>query len=74
MPGESSARVVAYAIAEPASPPGFEGPVPIEVNMLLLDDPEPQAHGAVAIGPGCRICPRADCAARREASILSAEP
>ncbi len=73
MPGEGGARLVAFAIAETQTPPSFDGPVPVEANMLYMPDPDPEGGAAVPIGPGCRICPRDGCAARREASILRGE-
>ena len=29
-----------------------------------------EAAGGLPVGPGCRVCPRAACAARREPSVL----
>ena len=62
-------RVLAWA--NPRHPFGLRGPELREAAMLIL----PGAGGSAAtiqIGSSCRVCPRLDCAARREPSILSA--
>jgi len=67
--GGRSFRVVAWA--SPRHPFGLRGPELREAAMLVL----PGASGsaaAIQIGSSCRVCPRTDCAARREPSILSA--
>ncbi|WP_307535513.1 short-chain fatty acyl-CoA regulator family protein [Paracoccus sp. PAMC 22219] len=38
--------------------------------MLILPFDGPPPDDALPIGPACRICPRAECPARREPSIL----
>ncbi|MDO6668536.1 short-chain fatty acyl-CoA regulator family protein [Paracoccus sp. 1_MG-2023] len=52
-------------------PLGLHGPWLTEATMLMvpLDGPAPQ--DALPVGPACRICPRDDCVARREPSILA---
>jgi predicted transcriptional regulator len=72
--GRAAQRFRTYAIAQPVRPAAF-GTVPVfEAAMLILpEDPATAVQGApVEIGPGCRICMRDSCAARREPSILSA--
>ncbi|WP_296762949.1 helix-turn-helix domain-containing protein [Sediminimonas sp.] len=66
-----------YAIAQPfarrddpLSDPLYEA----HMLMLPLDGPPPQGEGARApleLGVNCRICPRENCAGRREPSILT---
>jgi len=59
------------AWASPRHPFGLRGPELRAAAMLIL----PGAGGSAAtiqIGSSCRVCPRLDCAARREPSILSA--
>ena len=71
--GYASRQFRAYAVAEPIGPPCYDGPRPARSTMLLLPvvgAPE-QSTELDAIGPGCRLCLRRDCAARREPSILS---
>lgn len=64
-------RVLAYC--EVTSPEGFGGPELRTSAMLVLPPPPgPSAQGApLRVGPTCRICPRAACAARREPAIVS---
>ncbi|SDE03597.1 helix-turn-helix domain-containing protein [Limimaricola pyoseonensis] len=66
-------RLTAYAVAEIAAAPGWDRPARAEAVMLLLPDaPDLGALAPRPVGPGCRLCPRGDCAARREPSILPA--
>jgi hypothetical protein len=66
-------RVLAYA--EVRYPEGFSGPELREAAMLILPAAQSgtPAGPVIKVGSTCRICPRAGCAARREASILSVE-
>ena len=65
------------SICETRLPQGFGGPELREAGMLMLPDDSPRAAGAaaggavVALGTSCRICPRVQCPARREPSILT---
>lgn len=68
-------RFLAFALAEPREPERFGTPPVWEAAMLLAPaspavlgptDPGP----AQPVGPSCRICPRPDCPARREPSIV----
>ena len=40
-------------------------------GMLILPVPAAAAQGALALGSGCRVCPREACPARREPSVMS---
>lgn len=63
----------AFAVCQPRVT-GFGAPPVLEAVMLLIPTDGPQhAHGGATcdVGPTCRICPRAACAARRDASILT---
>jgi len=66
-------RFLVYAFAELRHDEGFDGPQSVESTMLIL--PESQvslvSSAPQTVGITCRICPRADCAARREHSIIS---
>lgn len=60
-------RFLIHAFCQPHYPEGFAGPELRQAVMLIL----PATTGpARPIGATCRICPRADCAARREPAIL----
>jgi predicted transcriptional regulator len=61
-------RFLIRAFCQPSYPEGFAGPELRQAVMLIL----PATTGpARLIGATCRICPRKDCAARREPAILS---
>ena len=64
-----------YAIAQPLQPAAFTAPTVIEATMLILplEGPHQMAPMEMAqpVGSSCRICPRDECAARREPSILA---
>lgn len=66
-------RFRTLSLATRHQPLGTEGPVLTRAQMLILPE-EPGSPGSpdLLIGPACRICPRIDCAARREPSILLA--
>jgi transcriptional regulator with XRE-family HTH domain len=77
--GRRTGRFLAYAICQPADPARFGGPQVLEALMLLVPAELAEAAGglpgamqdaAVPVGSSCRICPQADCPARREPSIL----
>ena len=69
LPGPQGARFRVWAFCQIRYPTGFRGPELREAAMLLL--PEPSGpETPVNVGPTCRICPRPDCPARREPSIL----
>lgn len=60
-------HVLAHAVIR--HPQGFGGVELREAFMLIL--PAKDGGAAMAVGSTCRICPRADCPARREPSIVS---
>ncbi|WP_022707446.1 helix-turn-helix transcriptional regulator [Paracoccus zeaxanthinifaciens] len=51
-------------------PLGLHGPWLTEATMLMIPLDGPAPDDALPVGPACRICPRSDCVARREPSIL----
>jgi hypothetical protein len=80
--GRAPAPFLAYAVCQPVQPAGFGGPQVLAALMLVvpLDLAEARGGAGVAgaeraaplpVGTSCRICPRADCAARREPSIMA---
>lgn len=73
MAGRVPQRFLSYAYCETTMTGGFDGPVLREAMMLILPAPE-EAQGLTsrAIGSSCRICPRGECAGRREPSIMGA--
>ncbi|MDR5652309.1 helix-turn-helix domain-containing protein [Ruixingdingia sedimenti] len=71
--GRLGARFLALAWCQPVYPEGFDGAPVMRAYMLILPDtgPEGAAGGPVTpVGVSCRICPRRDCAARREPAIM----
>ncbi len=69
-PGRPAQRFAARAYCQITQPTGFGGIELREAAMLIWPDAG-SAGPVVEIGSTCRICPRAQCAARREPSILS---
>lgn len=68
--GPSGARFLAFAFCQTSLPQGFTGVELRTSAMLILPADGAATAGTVALGSTCRICPRADCAARREPSIM----
>ncbi|WEF25318.1 helix-turn-helix transcriptional regulator [Paracoccus sp. S3-43] len=67
----SGRRFRTLSLATRHQPLGTDGPVLTRAQMLILpEEAGSPARPALPIGPACRICPRAECAARREPSIL----
>ena len=58
-----------HAVAQPVVAPAF-GEAPVLRATMLLTRARSAGRG-LPVGPGCRVCPRDGCAARREPSILS---
>lgn len=70
--GRSARRFRTLSICETRLPQGFAGTELREAAMLILPDDGPRSAGPVlALGTSCRICPRSNCPARREPSILA---
>ncbi|WP_371168132.1 short-chain fatty acyl-CoA regulator family protein [Aliiroseovarius sp. 2305UL8-7] len=76
MPGPAPQRFMCQAICAPKRDVRFDRPPVLEAVMLIapVDDTsrETRAGAILPVGSSCRICPRDDCVARREASFLSA--
>lgn len=62
------------SFATRSQPLGLDGPVLLRGHMLLLPTDGPAPDDALPVGPTCRICPRVECPARREPSILAPLP
>lgn len=77
-PGGARRRYVCQAICVSRDAPSFDHPPAFEATMLIreldeaLDGDAVSRATPVEVGSACRVCPRSDCAARREATILSA--
>ena len=74
--GRPPARFLAHAIAQPQSAPSFDAPVILEAAMLItpvaaLGKAMPAGQRVELVGSSCRVCPRLECRARREPSIVS---
>lgn len=70
MPGATRARFLTYAWCRTTLPQGFGGVELHESAMLILPQPGHAEARHLSVGSTCRICPRGDCLARREPSIL----
>ena len=68
---QGDVRVEALAACEERRPAGFDQPALLHAHMLLRAAPAKDAATRL-VGATCRVCPLADCAARREPSILAA--
>ena len=68
-------RFWAWAIAQPVAQPQFGQAPVMHATMLLRPIPNTQnapLSQAQNVGPGCQVCPRDQCPARRMASLVSA--
>ncbi len=63
--------VEAMAVAEQVRPAGFDQPAMMRSHMLILPTSGTGDAPVRDVGASCRICPLADCVARREPSIIS---
>ncbi|HVG49209.1 MAG TPA: helix-turn-helix domain-containing protein [Rubellimicrobium sp.] len=70
LPGQGAPRFLCHAVALPRETPDWDAPPLMEATMLLTSAPPAPEDGDRLVGPTCRLCPRNDCPARREPSIL----
>ena len=71
LPDAVGTRIDCHAMAEIAPhPAGPHLPPLIEAVMLMRADAAQGPVPPVPVGPGCRLCPRADCPARREPAVI----
>lgn len=68
--GRAPRVFAALAISQTDLPQGFAGPE-LRVAAMLLRPLDLATGPTLAVGSSCRICPKADCPARREPSILT---
>ncbi|MFG5383500.1 short-chain fatty acyl-CoA regulator family protein [Yoonia sp. R2-816] len=69
MPGPVVNRMLCYAVAEPVGVPQFDAPPALQSTMLVIPDQPTSDAAVLPVGVSCRICPRPDCASRREPAI-----
>ncbi len=67
-PGET--RFLCFAVATTKPLATFNVAPQVESTMLVAADPDPGHGDPLLVGSSCRICPRSDCAARREPSVI----
>lgn len=76
MPGDHGKIFQCYAISEATYPAGIDALPVYSSTMLILPEIDAPIHDRdvpLDVGPGCRVCPRAKCLARREPSIMALE-
>ncbi len=69
LPAPHATRFLCFAVAEPKGPSGFDAPPAMQSIMLAMPDPPEPATAPYPVGLSCRICPRIDCASRREPAL-----
>ncbi|MFV2053182.1 helix-turn-helix domain-containing protein [Aliiroseovarius sp. YM-037] len=71
--GRDTRKLIAFAFAQMSYPEGFDGPAVLKAQMVLVPSDLIGATSGMGmeVGQTCRICPKPDCVARREESILS---
>ena len=74
LPGPIANRMLCYAVAEPVGVPQFDAPPALQSTMLVIPDQPASETAALPVGVSCRICPRSDCASRREPAIAGVGP
>lgn len=72
LPDVSETRFVCYAIADVRPALDYNAPVLLESTMLIKSDLLTVNVPRLPVGTSCHICPRSDCNARREPSIVAA--
>jgi len=73
MPGDPTRLFTCLAISQPEYH-GSLADLPVHQAYMLilpLENADPARDNVVSAGPGCRVCPRAACPARREMSLLA---
>jgi hypothetical protein len=71
--GRSATVFDCYAYAWPHNPYGVDGEPLFHSAMLVRLVANAEDNDGTPVGNNCRICPRSDCDARREPSILKEE-
>ena len=68
--GRGVSHFECFAIAHPRGRPGFDRDPLYISTMLIIPATQPDGDEAQNVGSTCRVCPRANCDARREPSVL----
>lgn len=63
-------RFQTFAFAEISHPQGYDGPSIAQAWMLFFRNRSQEDEEANLVGTSCRVCPREDCAARHEPSLI----
>jgi transcriptional regulator with XRE-family HTH domain len=71
VPGFSKVQFRVRAFCAVEYPTGFGGPEVRDAAMLIAPHAAVGAEPALPVGTSCRICPRPECPARRERSIVA---
>ena len=71
--GRSTTFFECFAVAHPRTRPVFDEDPQYLSTMLIVPVAQPTDGNVAEVGSTCRVCPRANCAARREPSVLSEE-
>lgn len=69
LPGPSAARLLCFAIATTHQGPRFDVPPAVQSTMIVRSDPPLAKTDALPLGVSCQICPRTNCASRREPAV-----
>lgn len=70
LPGPNGTRMLCYAVASAVNTAQFDVPPAVQSIMLVVPDPPMTALSQIPVGVSCRICPRSDCASRREPAMM----
>ncbi|WP_239450480.1 XRE family transcriptional regulator [Loktanella sp. S4079] len=70
LPDAGQTRFMCYAMAMPKGEQQFDVIPVLQSTMLVIADPAESAGFSIPVGGSCRICPRSDCATRREPAII----
>lgn len=74
LPGSGRSALECAAVASDHSAPSFDGTARV-VSTMLVRPVTPTGDGALGcVGPGCRVCPVANCESRRQPSVLDDLP
>lgn len=68
--GRGRAYFDCFAVAEVVGETRYNCPPLIEASMLLIASGPPDAGAPLEVGSTCGVCPKSQCAGRREPSIL----
>ena len=71
--GRNTAFFDCFAVAHPRARPSFDEDPMYLSTMLIVPVAQPTDRDVSEVGSTCRVCPRVDCAARREPSVLTEE-